>query len=715
MNIFDKIKSILVGGEASSGGIWEGVSVGNATQRDHYESMEKSYVVFACLDKIQKNTANIELYLQRVLSKGNVEEVYEHELLDLLYGANQFTTFRQLIGVTQLNLDLIGRAYWYKKRKQNSKKIEELWILRPDMVRVVSDGGQYISHYEYTGRGKTEKFPVEDIIPFVNPNPIDMRLGSSKITPVIDLVRTQIFSSQWNMNFFYREARPDAILNIKQRKPLTKEEKEEARNEWNRSFQGRNNTHKLAITQGEIDYKIIGENQKDMDFVNLSLSVRDNISMALGVPKPILMPEEGNKTTVEGSIYIFMSQTIKPNMQNIVDTLNEFLVPEFDRKLFFDFENPVPEDRKGEAETLTMYVNNGILTRNEAREVLGYGDIKGGDDIYIPITVVPISEAKNRGGEEKKITLTKEAKDLAEKKKQEKLYYKAIRGKSKYLKEEKEREDLIKNIAKDILSKYVEKKSPKKLKQYTAEMKKSIWEVFNKNFDTTEKLFYNMARKAISEQQKRVEGYLFKERKSKDYILKKDLSDAIEKYPWKKEISIFIDIALPLHTKTIVDAGKDAATRIGSSFDVNEEVRAYISEKTMTFATEVNETTKENLRETLSQGIEEGETMEDLRKRVNHVFDVRTSAGAMAIAMTETAASVNGGWLEAYKQSGVIEKKEWYHAGSSLNDRPEHIAMSGEVVRLEERFSNGLMFPGDPSAPPSETVNCKCIILEVIE
>ncbi|KUK98889.1 MAG: hypothetical protein XE08_0359, partial [Parcubacteria bacterium 32_520] len=141
MNIFDKIKSILVGGEASSGGIWEGVSVGNATQRDHYESMEKSYVVFACLDKIQKNTANIELYLQRVLSKGNVEEVYEHELLDLLYGANQFTTFRQLIGVTQLNLDLIGRAYWYKKRKQNSKKIEELWILRPDMVRVVSDGG----------------------------------------------------------------------------------------------------------------------------------------------------------------------------------------------------------------------------------------------------------------------------------------------------------------------------------------------------------------------------------------------------------------------------------------------------------------------------------------------------------------------------------------------------------------------------------------------
>jgi len=135
----------------------------------------------------------------------------------------------------------------------------------------------------------------------------------------------------------------------------------------------------------------------------------------------------------------------------------------------------------------------------------------------------------------------------------------------------------------------------------------------------------------------------------------------------------------------------------------------------MTFAGEVNETTKDRLRETLSQGIEEGETMEDLKKRVEHTFDVRKGAAARAVAMTETAGSVNGGWLQAYKQSKVIEKKEWYHAGSSLNDRPEHIAMSGEVVKLDERFSNGLMFPGDPNASPDETVNCKCIVLEVVE
>ncbi len=714
MNIFDKIKSILTGGEQSSGYLWEGLSLGSAKNQDYYESMEKSYIVSACLDKIQKNTANIELYLQKSLRGGNVEEVYEHELLDLLYKPNKFTTFRQLIGVTQLNLELIGKAYWYKKRNERGNKIQEIWLLRPDLVRPVSENGEYISYYEYTGRGKTERFNVDDIISFVNPNPIDMRLGSSKIAPVIDLVRSQIFSSQWNMNFFYREARPDAILNIKQRAPLGKEQKQEARNEWNQNFQGPNKTHKLAIMQGDVEYKVIGENQKDMDFVNLSTNVRDNISMALGVPKTLLMPEEGNKTTVEGSIYIFMSQTIKPNMQNIVDTLNEFFVNEYDKTLFLDFEDPVPEDNKSESEVLSAYVNNGIITRNEAREVLGYTEIEGGDEIFVPVTAVPISGGGKT--EEKRLIMTEDRKKSARENKNKKKFYKSIRGKSKYFQAEEKKQELISSIAKRALSEYKSKKAPKgKLKAYNAEMKQLIWESFNKSFEGTEKLFEKMAKKLFTDQEKRLTEHLFKSRKSKDYILKKDLSDSVNKYNWKKEISIFIDVALPLHTKTIVDAGKDAATRIGSVFDVNEEVRAYISEKTMTFAGEVNETTKDRLRETLSQGIEEGETMEDLKKRVEHTFDVRKGAAARAVARTETAGSVNGGWLQAYKQSKVIEKKEWYHAGSSLNDRPEHIAMSGEVVKLDERFSNGLMFPGDPNASPDETVNCKCIVLEVVE
>jgi len=720
-NIKNNIKSFLTGGENSSGYLWEGKNVGKTKTEDLYTAQQESYVVFACLDKIQKNTANIELSLYKALRNKKIKEIEDHDLLNLLYKVNPFTTIRQMIGVTQLCIDAIGKAYWYKVRNKRGEIIE-LWLLRPDLVSYKSNGTEYISYYEYTGRGKTERFETKDVIPFLNPNAKDMRDGQSKLQPAMDLVRSQIFSSRWNMNFFYREARPDAILNVKQRAPLDKDEKQVVRDEWNDNFQGPNRTHKIAIMQGDVEYKIIGENQKDMDFVNLDSSVRNNIMMALGVPKPILLPEEGNKTTVEGAIYIFMSQTIEPNMQNIVDTLNEFLVPDFDITLYLDFESPVPRDKATESTIIGNYVREGIMTRNEAREKLDLAPLDGGDEILVSAMLVPLNSAGSEpdpAADTEKYLKVLRVKDTAVEEEETKRFYKAIRGKSSHFKNEEKRDDMIKNIAKSVIDKIKEGEDKKvkkvALKKYTPELKQVVWNKYNKESAQIEKVFEKMFIKLETDQQKRIVSYLFKEKKDKNYILKKDLAGSVEGYNWKKEVTIFIDVALPLHTKTIVDAGKDAATRIGSAFDVNEDVRAYISSKSMKFAGEVNETTKESLKATLSQGIEEGETLEELKKRVEHTFDVRKGAGARAVAATETSASINGGWLEAFKQSKVIEKKEWYHAGASINDRPEHVAMNGEVVNLDNKFSNGLMFPCDPSASPDETVNCKCIMLEVVE
>jgi len=721
MKLFDKIKNFLSGGQ-SSNYLWEGKGMGDAKTRDLYNAYNESYVVYACLDKIQKNTAKIDISLYQSQRNKKVKEIYEHEVLNLLYKVNKFTTFRKQIGLTQQCLDLIGSAYWLKIRNKK-KEVIELWLLRPDLLTTRSENGEYISYYEYTGTGKTLRFEVNDIIPFLNTNPKDQKKGQSKLQPAMDLVRSQILSSRWNMNFFYREARPDAILNVKGRKQLDKEGKSEVREEWNENFQGAENTHKIAIMQGEVDFKVIAQNQKDMDFVNLDASVRNNIMIALGVPKPILLPEEGNKTTVEGAIYIFMSQTIEPNMQNIIDTLNEFLMPDFDISLYLDFVSPVPSDKEAEANINCKYVDSGIMTRNDAREKLGLPELEGGDEILVPVTLVPISSSGEAQEEklEKMIKVLKVSKETKEKlieEEEEKRFYKSIRGRSKYFKRQEDIDNSIKNMSEAIVKAF-DKKEVKtktvKIKKYTPEMKQKIWEHFDKSFTGTESLFEKMFKKLEKEQEARVIKYLFKKRKSKEYILKKDLVTSVDNYKWKEEINIFIDVALPLHTETIIDAGKEAAKRIGSAFDVNAEVRAYIAKKNLKFATAVNNTTKENLKKTLSKGIEEGESLEDLKKRVEHTFEVRQGAGARAVASTETLASVNGGWIEAYKQSEVVEKKEWFHAGHSDNDRPEHITMSGEVVGIKEKFSNNMDFPGDPDASPNETVNCKCVVLEVVE
>ena len=90
---------------------------------------------------------------------------------------------------------------------------------------------------------------------------------------------------------------------------------------------------------------------------------------------------------------------------------------------------------------------------------------------------------------------------------------------------------------------------------------------------------------------------------------------------------------------------------------------------------------------------------------------------AMPIARTEVSRARNTGRVESMREAGFT-RMQW----SSYNDsasRAGHAAMNGDIVEIGEKFYNKntktyLSFPGDPTAPPSETINCRCTVVPVL-
>src|SRR5690606_6134093 len=84
------------------------------------------------------------------------------------------------------------------------------------------------------------------------------------------------------------------------------------------------------------------------------------------------------------------------------------------------------------------------------------------------------------------------------------------------------------------------------------------------------------------------------------------------------------------------------------------------------------------------------------------------------IARTEAMASLHASQMEAYRQAidtGAVARQDVRRVWVSTRDnrvRDSHRAMDGESVGLDEAYSNGLMYPGDPNGPVSETANCRC-------
>lgn len=87
---------------------------------------------------------------------------------------------------------------------------------------------------------------------------------------------------------------------------------------------------------------------------------------------------------------------------------------------------------------------------------------------------------------------------------------------------------------------------------------------------------------------------------------------------------------------------------------------------------------------------------------------------AVRIARTEghriqTTATMDA--MEKAKSKGADVVKQW-DSTLDAKTRESHQKVDGEIRELNKPFSNGLMFPGDPSGKAAEVVNCRCALLQ---
>lgn len=119
------------------------------------------------------------------------------------------------------------------------------------------------------------------------------------------------------------------------------------------------------------------------------------------------------------------------------------------------------------------------------------------------------------------------------------------------------------------------------------------------------------------------------------------------------------------------------------------------------------------------KAIQEGKKLNgaSVSRLVGRYADRLLALRGEVIGRTETMAAINASRHEAWEQAAAkggfsidTVTKSW-SAARDLRTRDSHRHMNGETVRLSQRFSNGLMFPGDPAGAISEIANCRCRLI----
>jgi SPP1 gp7 family putative phage head morphogenesis protein len=108
----------------------------------------------------------------------------------------------------------------------------------------------------------------------------------------------------------------------------------------------------------------------------------------------------------------------------------------------------------------------------------------------------------------------------------------------------------------------------------------------------------------------------------------------------------------------------------------------------------------------IAKGVEDGLSNKDLARVLREYYDDRSYSMAMRIARTETASAAGYAQHQTALDLGYT-KKHWIAARDSRT-RDSHARIDGEVKGINSRYSNGLMYPGDPSGSADEVINCRC-------
>lgn len=697
--------------------------------------------VYAAVSAIADAVMKVmKLRLYKTDAKGEITEVLQHNALDLIYKVNSYQTFLDFIWLVQEYLELAGEAPIFVDRGESGKgEPQNLVLLRPDklFIKKADSTGESseVTGYNYKlSYGKSVAIDMNELLFLKYPDPVNHYRGKGTLQAAARTVDIDEFSEEYNKRFFYNGARPDSIFTTANK--LTPNQRETIKAQINALYKGTKNAHKTALLESGMDWKPMSLNAKDMEFMEQQKFSRDKILAIFRVPKSIVaITDDVNLANAKIGEYTFLKWTIKPKLERLVAQLNEFYLPMFKdtENMFFAFDDPVPADIDANVKRYDSALSKGYMTLNEVRAELNLPDAgPDGDVLLVPNSVVPLEQAGQQstfpgiGLSFSKIT-SKNAGDYRKRGVIDRSvggYYKAFRiatAVNKAKKTVKEFQGTIAKIAKDEIGKNIKARKRKE------EQTKKDWEITKKEFaletrkagdgyeryfKTTQAMIFNKQAEKVLSKMPKGKSIKTKRLDPEDYLLDE-----------KQETQIMVRIYDPILKQIVKVEGARAARLVGKTpFDLaSRPVQEYLKNRGYKFSFEVNEETNKLLGKTLADGIQNGESIPDLRKRVQTLFDDMEKYRAERIARAEVIRASNFSKQEAYTQSGVVEKKEWfaYDDDRSCEFCPK---LDGKVIGLDSSyFDKGDTFRGkeggvlnldygDVEYPPLH-VNCRCAIV----
>ena len=657
----------------------------------HGRYVAASAPVHACVTLRARNLSRLRLRLYKRATNGDRVEVTSGRMYDLLRSVNPHWTFKRLIRMTEMSLCLHGQAFWVLENGQQGRTARqapprEIWWADPSKMRPIPDADRWISGFEYDdGLSGVVRFPPEDVVWFRLDNPNDQYAGLSPLAAARLAVDTAAGAMRSNKAIFEGGLQLAGIVGPADKtQSLTREQAEGLSSMLERRFKGADKAHRMAVLTQPVTFTSLSLTPKDAEFLGLMKWSLREVATVFGVPPELIGDHEhATFSNVEQAAKALWTDTLIPQATMLADEITEQLVKLFPNEadeVEFDLSDieTLQEDRTEIIDQAAKLVGIGVPLNRVLQEIAprflprdgtGYswGDVAWMSATMVPVDGLPAAPAAP-----------------------------AVEAPAP-----------VRAII-DATVRQLEAPAGPRI-TYGSPEHVAIWRALTAKTDTHEAQMRSMLIEFFRRQQQAVLTKLSARKSLKD--AEGAANEPFDVAEWSQRLKT---LGMPIIENIAADAGQSTldGLSVGISFDLlNPQVVNVVEGRSQRFARQVNETTYEDLRTSLSAGIQAGEDIPKLQARVGSIFRDAQGWRTEAIARTEVIGAFNLASLEGARQSGVATRKQWIAA---LDDRTRdtHIAAHNQVVGIDDAFTVGGVTGQAPHDLPSakEVVNCRCTL-----
>jgi HK97 family phage portal protein len=352
------------------------------------EAYIKNVIAYRSISMLACSVGTINWCLHKTENSEQIE-VRNHPLLKLLAKPNPLMS-GALFFETLASHKLIGGNCFILAVSSTSGEVKELYALRPDRVNIITDEKGIITAYQYKVGQNIVTYPVDKltgkskILHIKNFHPLNDHYGLSPVEAAAFSIDQHNNSSMWNQALLQNGAKPSGALIVKGNKDgnnhLNDEQFLRLKKQVEEQYSGAVNAGRPLLLEGGLEWKEMSMSPKDMDFIEAKHSSARDIALAFGVPPHLLgIPGDNTYANLAEARLAMWEQTILPLVDNILGSLNNWLVPMFksstNLKISYELDKISALAVKRE-KTWYNLQNADFLTVNEKRKMVGLGPIE---------------------------------------------------------------------------------------------------------------------------------------------------------------------------------------------------------------------------------------------------------------------------------------------------------------------------------------------------